>query len=396
MNILFLSGYNINPHDGGIARITHTLANLFGESGHKVWYLGYRKVSEDDKDKQLYFPIGKPEARVENLEFLKTIVVQKQIDVVVVQKNPCKDYIRMLRECKKQRNILIISCFHNLILTQIINYAYTIEYQLKKKKLSFVFTLLKTKLIRWLLVSVYIVNNRGLYKYIVDHSDYTVVLSEGHKMELLKMIGRKSDSSIKIIPNCCNEITTGQVIKEDELIWVGSVDCSVKRIDYMVNIWSKIHNNHPSWTLNVLGDGPSLIEMKELVKSQNIGNIRFEGRVIPDTYYDRAKILCVTSAHESFSLVTIEAKMHGVVPVVHDSFPIAKEIVDNGIDGVLVKPFNINDFCEKLDSLMSNERLIAQYSNEAKRSSQQYSPERIFALWNDLIRDCSGKRQVVR
>ena len=46
MNILFLSGYNINPVDGGIARITHTLAELFIESGHCVWYLGYRKVSD--------------------------------------------------------------------------------------------------------------------------------------------------------------------------------------------------------------------------------------------------------------------------------------------------------------------------------------------------------------
>ncbi len=396
MNILFLSGYNINPHDGGIARITHTLANLFGERGHKVWYLGYRKVSEDDKDKQLYFPIGKPEAKVENLEYLKTVIVQNQIDVVVVQKNPCKDYIRMLYECKKQRNILIISCFHNLIITQIKNYAYTIEYQLKKKKLSFVFALLKTKILRRLLVSVYIFNNKGLYKYIVDHSDYTVVLSEGHKRELLKMVGRESDDSIRVIPNCCNEIASSQTEKQNEIIWVGNVDCSVKRIDYMVEIWRIIHITHPNWTLIVLGDGPSLMEMKERVKSQNIGNIKFEGRVIPDTYYDRAKILCVTSAHESFSLVTIEAKMHGVVPVVQDSFPIAKEIVDNGVDGVLVKPFDINDFCEKLDSLMSNERLIAQYSKEAKRSSQQYSPEHIFALWDDLISDYSGKKQVIK
>ena len=387
MNLLFLSGYNINPHDGGIARITHTLASLFGEKGHIVWYLGYCKVSDDDKDKQLYFPIGKPKATVENLEYLKKIIVQKQIDVVVVQKNPCKDYIRMLYECKAQRNIQIISCFHNLILTQILNYAYTIEYQLKKKKLSFVFTLLKTKLIRRLLVRAYIVNNRGLYKYIVDHSDYTVVLSEGHKRELLRMVGRQTDESIRVIPNCCDENTSCQIEKNNEILWVGNVDCSVKRIDYMIHIWSIIHNSHPNWTLIVLGDGPSLKEMKERVKSQNIRNVRFEGRVIPDTFYDRAKILCVTSAHESFSLVTIEAKMHGVVPVVQDSFPIAREIVADGIDGVLVKPFDYKDFCEKLNALMSNERLIERYSRQARANSQQYSSGRIFALWNALIND---------
>ena len=62
MNILFLSGYNINPFDGGIARITYTLAHQFQSNGHIVWYLGYRKVSDDDSQKQLYFPSGTPEA----------------------------------------------------------------------------------------------------------------------------------------------------------------------------------------------------------------------------------------------------------------------------------------------------------------------------------------------
>ena len=68
MNILFLSGYNINPHDGGIARVTYTLANLFQKNGHKIWFLGYRKVSKDDNMKQLYFPSANPYATDENFK----------------------------------------------------------------------------------------------------------------------------------------------------------------------------------------------------------------------------------------------------------------------------------------------------------------------------------------
>lgn len=135
MNILFLSGYNINPVDGGIARITHTLAKLFIATGHRVWYLGYRKVSDDDIRRQLYFPTGKPVATTENLNFLENVIVTKCIDVVIVQKNPCEAYLKMLHECKKRHDFLIVSCFHNLILTQFYNYAYGVEYKLKRVNL---------------------------------------------------------------------------------------------------------------------------------------------------------------------------------------------------------------------------------------------------------------------
>lgn len=386
MNILFLSGYNINQHDGGIARITHTLANMFYNSGHNIWYLGYRKVSNDDSERQMYFPSPKPVATAENLNFIENILVTKHIDVVIVQKNPCKEYVKMLSVCKQKHNFLIVSCFHNLILTQIFNYAYGLEYKLKKHNLSFIFSLLKNKWINRFLVNIYIIKNRNLYKCIVDNSDVSVVLSEGHKKELLRMIGRKAEETIHIIPNCCDEVFRNKAEKKNEVLWVGNVDCNIKRIDYMLDIWNIVQVKHPNWILRVLGDGPSLNEMKNRAHYFNMKNIIFEGRVVPDTYYDGAKILCVTSVHESFSLVTIEAKMHGVVPVVQNSFPIACEIVNNEFDGILVTPFSISDFSEKLNSLMCDEDLINKYSENAIITSKQYSPDRILALWNNLFK----------
>lgn len=394
MNILFLSGFNINPNNGGVARITHTLANIFVESGHKVWYLGYRKISEDDNSRQLYFPIDTREETPANQEYLESIIESKHIDIAIVQNNPCKGYIKMLNECKKKNNFIIVSCFHNLFLTQVKNVAYSFEYNLKKKKLGIVFLLLKNKCIKQVLVSLYILKNRALHKYIVDNSDVTVVLGEDHKKELLAVLGRQFEEKIAIIPNCCDEISSGESEKANEVLWVGSADSNIKRIDYMIDIWSQVYINHPDWTLLILGDGPALQEIKNKVSSNHINNIKFEGRVIPSNYYERAKIICVTSVHESFSLVTIEAKTHGVVPVVQNNFPLAKVIVRNGVDGVLAESFNFNDFCEKLDNLMSNEELLRKYSEKAILDSKKYAPSSINALWNSLFVKYSLKGHV--
>lgn len=386
MNILFMSGYNINPFDGGIARITKTLADLFVSKGHCVWYLGYRKISEDEVDRQLYFPTKQPKATQDNMKFLETVIGSKAIDVVIVQKNPCKDYLMMLQQCKINHKFLIISCFHNLILTPTANFAYSKERQLKKKRLGFVFSLLQNKIVKNLLLTIYIIKNRPLYNYIVDSSDITVVLGEGHRKELLKMIGCKKNNDIHVVPNCVEPSErTCDGDKDNVVVWIGNVDCSVKRIDYMIDVWSFVSKKHPDWSLLVLGDGPSLEEMKREVCLRQIPNVKFEGRVVPDKYYDRAKIICVTSVHESFSLVTIEAKMRGVVPVVQDCFPMAHEIVCNGTDGILVNAFNIDDYRQKLSTLLGDEDTIQKLSEEAKERSKIYTPEVIYKKWELLL-----------
>lgn len=385
MNILFLSGFNINPNDGGVARITHTLAHLFTERGHNVWYVGYRKISEDDKERQLYFPVDTREETAENQKCLESIIASKHIDIAIVQNNPCMGYVKMLNECKKKHNLIIVSCFHNLFLTQIKNIAYSYEYRLKEKKLGIVFSLLKNKLTNQLLVGVYILKNRALHRYIVDNSDVTVVLGDGHKKELLTLIGRKEDEKIQAIPNCCDDVNEGDYEKANEVLWVGRVDHNIKRIDYMIDIWHRVYANHLGWTLLILGDGPALEEMKSKCKSNHIDNIKFEGRVNPSIYYKRAKIICVTSVHESFSLVTIEAKTHGVVPIVQNNFPLAKVIVNNDVDGILAKSFNFDDFCAKLDYLMSNDNIIKKFSDKAILDSKKYSPSSIVKSWNSLF-----------
>lgn len=385
MNILFLSGCNINPYDGGIARVTKILADSFSKEGNNVFYLGYRKKSEDDIFRQFYFPSNKPEVTPQNQQYLEELIVKKKINVVIVQLNPCKEYIVMLNECKKKCNILVVSCFHNLILTQVYNYAYGVEYKLKKNHLSLLFLLLRNKWINWMLVQYYIYKNREVYKYIVDNSDLTVVLSYGHKKELLRMIGQKSNTSIHIIPNCVSECNAFQTEKSNDVLWVGNVDCSVKRIDFMIDVWKNVCARHPNWLLHILGDGPSLQEMKNKVRMNNIPNVIFEGRVIPGKYYDKAKILCVTSVQESFSLVTVEAKMYGAVPIVQNSFPIAGEIVNDGKDGILAKPFCLDNFCEKLDILMSSNEMLNDLSKAAVYDSHRYSPKNILKLWEELL-----------
>ena len=61
-----------------------------------------------------------------------------------------------------------------------------------------------------------------------------------------------------------------------------------------------------------------------------------------------ATILCMTSASESFGLVLVEAMSYGVIPFAFNSFPAVTDIIQNGINGFLVEPFDIEQYAERL------------------------------------------------
>ena len=50
MNILFIYGNGVLPHIGGIANITLSLAEMFRNEGHQVWYLGCLLYTSDAAD----------------------------------------------------------------------------------------------------------------------------------------------------------------------------------------------------------------------------------------------------------------------------------------------------------------------------------------------------------
>ena len=61
--------------------------------------------------------------------------------------------------------------------------------------------------------------------------------------------------------------------------------------------------------------GAVMEEMKGLAGELNLKNVSFEGQVDTKPYYERSEIVCVTSAHESFSLVLAEGLSNGVIPM---------------------------------------------------------------------------------
>lgn len=389
MNIIIFYKYAVLARIGGIARISDTLGKVFRSNGNIVWYVAASKkhIGEFDES-QVFLPDDDYDNR-QNIDFLKHFLLKKRIDVILYQgaSYNTKELL-FLKRCACDLNVRLISCFHTSIYTNVKNYGWTQEVSLKEKHLHFLFWFLTRKPIKWLLTNIYICIHRKLFSDVLNLSDDVVVLSEGQKNELRNMCGASFDkhkNHVFVIPNCLQTQHEIQENKDKCVLWVGSMNTSVKRPDLMIKIWSRIESRNDSWKLIFLGDGKDIEYVKSEAKRLALKNVVFAGRVDPVPYYKKASLICVTSTHESFSLVTVEAMSYGVVPLVYNSFPTISEIIENKKDGFLIKAFDINAFSSQLECLMNNDALIKEIRKNAISTVSKFSVDDVYKKWNDLL-----------
>lgn len=385
MNLLFIYNNAVNPTAGGVARITYTLGNLFRTNGHKVWFIAFKTDNAAlDNLCQIYFPNSVLDTN-ENESFLVDFIDNNAIDLIINQSSIHKGLTSLLKRVRRRIAISIITCFHTSILTQAKNYAYQKEYWLKKNNRKYIFSLLRNRLIRDGLVKMYIIRWRRFYRLALSVCDYAVFLNEGQIAEMREMVGSSYNDKLQVISNCVPDKKIIANKKNNSLIWCGLFNIRIKRPDLMLLIWSKLYKDYPNWDLIMIGDGKDLNEMKYLARSLDLNNVIFTGRDSPDNYYSTSKIACITSTHETFSLVAIESMTNFMPVIAFNSFTMAKDLISNGHNGFLIDNFSVDDYVNKLKLLMSNDDLRSRMGKNAYSVSENYRPSKIYEQWNTLF-----------
>ena len=386
MNIVFFHGNGILPNFGGISRITDILGNLFVSKGNDVWYIGVQDKHKGQKYsvRQSFLPSADLFSD-ENLKYIASFVKENKVDTIINQCARDPNSAKFLALCREKAPFLLVSCFHNSILTPVLNGAYQKEYLLKKRGLGWVFNLMNTSIVRYLMTKAYIQKHRKRYLSTINNSDYVVVLCDGQIRELYRMCGLKTSNKVCVIPNGIDINAHFSESKEKIVLWVGTFDYSVKRPDNMLRIWKIVENQHPDWTLLMLGDGPSGQEMQQMSKSLELKHVFFKGRIVPDEYYDKALIACVTSVHEAFPMVVLEAQRVGCIPVVNNSFTSIPMLIEDRVNGCIVKAFDNADFAKVLSALMDDSEKQKQISRRAIENAKRFSLDNIYEQWKILL-----------
>lgn len=159
-----------------------------------------------------------------------------------------------------------------------------------------------------------------------------------------------------------------------------------KGFDLLIKAWAQ--TIAPEWTLRIVGSGSEKHTNEQLAKNLNVlDRIEFVD-AHPDIAkeFQNASCFVLSSRFEGLVLVLIEAKMMGLPCISFDCPNSPKEVIRNGIDGVLVPPEDINQMAITLTTMLKDNYALKEMGKEGRKDAMdRYSAKAIKYQWNKLI-----------
>lgn len=156
---------------------------------------------------------------------------------------------------------------------------------------------------------------------------------------------------------------------EKRILFVGRF-VPAKDLPTLLDAFEQVHTDHPDAELVLVGDGPLRDRVENSIEKRRLGDsVHLPGYIENDDlpkYYRRADVFALTSKHESFGMVLLEAMSSGT-PVVAPRIDWIPNIVDHERNGLL---FDTQDeLADHLDSLLSDPDRRREYGEHGRRTA---------------------------
>ncbi len=160
-----------------------------------------------------------------------------------------------------------------------------------------------------------------------------------------------------------------------------------KGYDQLLACFGRLAATHQDWELVIVGEGPERPRLERLVQTLGLGDRVFlPGRVgNPGDWYASADLFVLSSRYEGFPNALAEAMGHGLPVVSVDCTTGPRELIRDGVDGVLVPLGNDTALDHALDDLMRDEGRRKQLGLRALEIRERLSIERVHEQWVSLF-----------
>lgn len=159
-----------------------------------------------------------------------------------------------------------------------------------------------------------------------------------------------------------------------------------KGFDLLLKSWLLVEKVFKDWNLEIVCGYGDYRVLESEAKSMGCRNVSCTGPTSDvQTKMSESAIFALSSRFEGFGLVITEAAACSVPTVSFDCPCGPNEIIQDGEDGLLVEPENVEQFAEKLLYLMQNDELRAKMGEKAYENSKRFSMKVILPQWQSLI-----------
>jgi len=151
--------------------------------------------------------------------------------------------------------------------------------------------------------------------------------------------------------------------------------------------------------VKIIGDGPLLNGVREIVRTENISNVELLGALRREEALSLIKgarfAICPSQWYETFFLVIAEAFACGV-PVVASRIGAIKNIIDDGRTGLLFKPGDAADLTEKAKRIWNDPDESKKMGDAARQEYEaKYGAQTNYKLLMDIYAKVTGKNRSI-
>lgn len=346
---------------GGAERVLANLANYWAERGRTVTIFAFQSP-----EREVFFP-------------LNPAIKYRGLDMAQIAKNLFDGILNNIRRFRKLRKVIaaekpdVVISF--LAKINMVTLLATIGFKCK------IFVTEHTepgnlrKHKKWFLM-------RPLIYRLADR---VILLSKDMLKHFPAAVKRKTG----VIPNPVPAMTEplgkeffDNKVPSKVLIAAGRLE-ECKGYDFLLQAFSKIHKNFPEWSVQFWGDGTlkdNLVQQKEALGLSECVSFH---QPTKDIYavMRKADIFLLSSRYEGFPNVLLEAMINGLPIITFDCVASIREILSDGVEGIIVPPEDVNAFARAMADLMSDDDKRMAMARKGPKAVEKYSMDNVMKIW---------------
>jgi glycosyltransferase involved in cell wall biosynthesis len=160
-----------------------------------------------------------------------------------------------------------------------------------------------------------------------------------------------------------------------------------KNYQALIEAFAHLAPQHPEWSVKIFGDGPMRDVLQQQIDDSGLADrVKLMGMTndVESQLLD-SSIFALSSESEGLPLVLVEAMVCGVPCVAYDCSPGIREIITDGVDGLVVTNRSVTELTAGLGRLIDDADLRRSMGRAALSSAQRFSEDTVLERWEELF-----------